>query len=875
MEDEYSQEYKYLTLANSSSIRLLERLPSSTADGQLSFRVRTRDLNEDGPCYHCLSYTWGNPFAHGNGFSDHFQEVAPSYAPETCIPIVLDGAVFYVHKNLHDALVTIPATAYADDLNRHTRDQGQTYFHYIGAQGRAEQVAFYVARGADVNLFDDNGRTALHLAALGGHYECVEALCKVGCLRSAKDVDGKTAEDLAREKCGGYESFNKTRHEKVVAVFQALAESVDPLVNTVEREPDGAERLIWVDAVCINQRDVEEKSIQVGMMDRIYQNSVYVVAWLGPPDEHTDLGLKTANTLITHLDEFCTSYISPWLGLDRDKYADAGVPHLPPTDWASLASIYQRQWFRRAWIIQEAILSPILLVYIGSRLVPWFDLGMLAQALRRQEAKLGSSISTRFEPTSGPGIAVEWNMAEMFQWRTNMSMTQRGSHAEAAGYEKLFALAELVGCFWTFRATDPKDKIFSVYGLINKFAGGSSGQLRHVTDYSRSVASVYTSATRQIMNEQGSLEILSHSLFSKNPVVDLPCWVPDYSAPAVNPIPKIFSASQGLELELPRLQTEKGNDDDPRLRLEGLRLGALTAVSGRQGTRPMEKFIFEPKWFEMVLALKDLPEGQMRPPLAELLWRTLCMDLSYGGFFSATDNGTKAPDEYRDQFTSFVLLMILALADRKVLEKNGIDPANSAATLSMFDASYDPFQEELASTLQNLDAIIARDLKTDAAEAIPSFMPPSELVVKFWNDIRCTMVRCTPVDEDGGPFDFTVPPQVLAGEKRCVGTGYVCTDSRMFRRCFNFSSAYSVAFGYRQLITLDELYLGVGPVSAQVGDEVWVLPGLTCPVVLRQATGEEKTFSFIGCCYLYGLMHGQAVEGAREKGIDSMEIELI
>ncbi|TQW00534.1 HET domain-containing protein [Cordyceps javanica] len=860
-------QYQHSALPSHSCIRLLERLDSATAEGHLTFRVHTRSVDEPGPSYHCLSYTWGNPFAHGNGFAAHFHDVAQAYSPDARIPIVLDGQAFHVHKNLHDALASIPATAYADDLNRHTRDKGQTYLHYIGSQGIAEHVSFYVARGASVHLRDEDGRTALHLAAMGGHAECVHELCKVGSVRGAKDDGGQTAEDLALE----------SGHTQVAAVLRAMAAAADPLPCAVAREKDGAERLIWADAVCINQSDMDEKSTQVGMMDRIYSNAVYVLAWLGPKDEHTDLGLRTADILVKHLDAFKGSRISPWLGHDRDRYAEAGVPHLAQGDWNALASIYQRQWFRRAWVIQEAILSRILLVYVGDRLVPWFDLGTLAQALRHQEARLGATLGTRYEPTNSVGVSVEWNMAEMFQWRTHMGMTQRGTADVAAAHKRLFQLGELVSSFWTFRATDPTDKIFSVYGLINKFTsdgdgsdGGGGGRARHMTDYRRSVESVYTRATRQIIREQGNLEILSNSLHSEGRRGSLPGWVPDYSVPAINPVPNIFAASKGLDFELPPPDQE---DDSPQLQVKGLRLGTLSQVSGRQGTRPLEKFIFEPKWLQMVLSLKDLPNSQTRPPLAELLWRTLCMDMSYGGFFSASDYGGTAPDEYRDQFTSFVLLMLMALADRRVLERNGIDPAASPAAVSMFDVSYDPFSEDLAMTLRDLDAIIARDGDTSA-----SYMPPSNLIVRLWNDVRCTMVRCTAVvGEDDGPYDFDVPREVLEGKNRCVGTGYVCTDSRMFRRCFSFASAYSVALGYRQLVTVNDLYLGVAPLPAEAADEVWILPGLTCPVVLRRMQDEEEdaVFLFIGCCYLHGLMHGQAVEEAKAKGAELVDIVLV
>jgi Heterokaryon incompatibility protein (HET) len=44
-------------------------------------------------------------------------------------------------------------------------------------------------------------------------------------------------------------------------------------------------RALWVDQICINQSDKDEKSSQVALMDRIYRMAEQVIAWLGPnPD---------------------------------------------------------------------------------------------------------------------------------------------------------------------------------------------------------------------------------------------------------------------------------------------------------------------------------------------------------------------------------------------------------------------------------------------------------------------------------------------------------------------------------------------------------------------------------------------------------------
>src|SRR5271170_2780815 len=45
-------------------------------------------------------------------------------------------------------------------------------------------------------------------------------------------------------------------------------------------------RRMWIDAICINQRNNQEKGAQVGLMAEIYQSAVQVIAWLGQEIEH-------------------------------------------------------------------------------------------------------------------------------------------------------------------------------------------------------------------------------------------------------------------------------------------------------------------------------------------------------------------------------------------------------------------------------------------------------------------------------------------------------------------------------------------------------------------------------------------------------------
>lgn len=52
-------------------------------------------------------------------------------------------------------------------------------------------------------------------------------------------------------------------------------------------------QLLWADAVCINQDDEIEKGWQVSKMNRIFEDAVYALVWLGPSFDDSDRAVET------------------------------------------------------------------------------------------------------------------------------------------------------------------------------------------------------------------------------------------------------------------------------------------------------------------------------------------------------------------------------------------------------------------------------------------------------------------------------------------------------------------------------------------------------------------------------------------------------
>jgi hypothetical protein len=64
--------------------------------------------------------------------------------------------------------------------------------------------------------------------------------------------------------------------------------------------------------------------------------------------------------------------------------------------------------------------------------------------------------------------------------------------------------------------------------------------------------------------------------------------------------------------------------------------------------------------------------------------------------------------------------------------------------------------------------------------------------------------------------------------------------------------------------------VGKGWQTIQEGDEIWIIPDVPMPMVLRNS-GQNGRFRLVGQAYVHGIMHGEAVE---REGLQTEEIEL-
>ncbi|KAI0470438.1 heterokaryon incompatibility protein-domain-containing protein [Xylariaceae sp. FL0804] len=124
------------------------------------------------------------------------------------------------------------------------------------------------------------------------------------------------------------------------------------------RYPD-RERAMWIDALSINQNDIEERNAQVPRMRYFYAMASRVVMWIGPA---APCSAKAFDTLV-HLGRQVVVTLEggllPRPGASEPTWhrRETPLPYSPAT-WDALATLLSTPWFSRLWVVQECQMAP-------------------------------------------------------------------------------------------------------------------------------------------------------------------------------------------------------------------------------------------------------------------------------------------------------------------------------------------------------------------------------------------------------------------------------------------------------------------------------------------------------------------------------------
>ena len=262
-------------------------------------------------------------------------------------------------------------------------------------------------------------------------------------------------------------------------------------------------RVLWVDAVCINQNDEDEKSEQVPKIGGIYGGATKVYAWLGEADREIDCvftvlqefrdrageekcpaHFDAAEQLSFHRQLFCDIYEAEAGSLPEQSDLDDDMLH-EEFNW--LRPLYLRPYWLRVWIVQELVLAKVVVVCCGDKSIDFDDIYGLSLDWGSFEQGFDTTNYQRLKPHSRGWNTimtirghrrrrekVEWEMGgEVMSFK----MSERGDVA---------MLDEVIQIYTQHHECSlPKDKVYGFRELIPQWKENL------VVDYKRSDLEVF------------------------------------------------------------------------------------------------------------------------------------------------------------------------------------------------------------------------------------------------------------------------------------------------------------------------------------------------------------------------------------------------
>ncbi|KAH8664725.1 heterokaryon incompatibility protein-domain-containing protein [Xylariales sp. PMI_506] len=302
-------------------------------------------------------------------------------------------------------------------------------------------------------------------------------------------------------------------------------------------------RCLWIDALCIDQSDVEEKAIQVSMMRSIYEYAQSVIVWLRP---ETHQGSRTVADAAFWLEELRLNNHKKTLLSDDDPLLSDFRRQVNSIEYCKLPfqNVLELSWFHRIWVVQEAAVASSLFVHLGGQILTW---------------EVFSSAVLRFMSYLPAATAIDCPLSECFVAARDVGHGSDSPPQAALTMVKLImdlrawlhspkpaymAPSELVALCKDRQASNPLDMIYAVCGLFSLNYNSRYTLGRKLDsfpiNYRASPAEVYMNFTVWCIQQEGNLDVLAQLRYEGryrsgiDGLRGLPTWAADWTCSAMN-----------------------------------------------------------------------------------------------------------------------------------------------------------------------------------------------------------------------------------------------------------------------------------------------------------------------------------------------------
>ncbi|KAF6822984.1 heterokaryon incompatibility protein [Colletotrichum plurivorum] len=376
---------------------------------------------------------------------------------------------------------------------------------------------------------------------------------------------------------------------------------------------------LWIDALCINQADDEEKGRQVQLMGTIYSNATQVLIWLGPADDASVDALHQLSLLGTTFEDVEAREDSG--PVVRQAFVKT-VLDLSGTsiNFAHIQSLFRRPWWTRVWVVQEALLARQAYVLVGDHAQDWKHIRRAWSAF--EWMILYVDTDPKYRPIYEVLSDVYFKIAHF----THGDGPGSGTRKSMSLFEAVFYSA----ASGAVQSTDPRDRIYGLLGLLD-----DRDRVRIPVDYSREMTleKILFFTTKALIEDHGP-DVLSYrrttSLSAR-----APSWTVDWTVKMISTIGGFNFGSNHYDASNGRVWSLSTAFDatfeNPTICLSGAVVGHIKKTGSiLRSTADSPSYIQDCK--SWLLELEDLvrsnfEDGAAKEEIVQNLWRVPIADI--------------------------------------------------------------------------------------------------------------------------------------------------------------------------------------------------------------------------------------------------------
>ncbi|KAF2677497.1 HET-domain-containing protein [Lentithecium fluviatile CBS 122367] len=591
--------------------------------------------------------------------------------------------------------------------------------------------------------------------------------------------------------------------------------------------------LVWLDYLCIDQEDMDDKARQLLRMQTIYRLSYTVVIHLGADSDKSNLAIDLINKIAWNYNQ----------GFDYNRFLvrsaathSDGSRFAEKKSYAALRKLFGRPYWRRLWIIQElSMASDLSLVICGNRHTALQAVRIAAKVLMENTIAVDLLV-----PGEQLGLCIEDQQATIaLLWWIGRLREQAILWPEATSVTYFDVRSPALSLAQWGKATYDYDRVFGILSLLPKpisqpmeylLAEIPPSDKRHSSTSERTpeqiefIRKVFAKFAVAIIRGTGDLDVIfaRNTFQSHLSTLRLPSWVTD-----------------------------------------------LTLVSDRGGVVPNLEWHFacHGKLWE------SHEENQGRPLTVSKPW-----DATLEG--RRADGGRRAIIEFLEHETLFGCKGIMigrvdGIAPEYPLQDSHPEnkgprglvqpqtdegPYQTAEEIKwalLRTLLFDPLEESVRTSLVLTVPWFGAEADELSDPAGTCYGPKSfefmaELIAKGWDGQMFLgfflafeqMRRHLALYRLGGkPFKEFFPTGVQACSERPAENDFIQITANLTNRRF---------------VTTSTGHFGMAPSVVRPGDRIFVIVGCSIPVILRKQEDRDE-YEVVGECYVDGFMKGEAM----------------